>query len=74
MQFISKTVGMMDRGLFKNAAQMNLNVLSTKHFTEEAWSLITSSTIKNCFTKCGFSIYHISSNNNSALKMMIVTM
>jgi hypothetical protein len=51
----------------------NLNVLFRKHFTAVFWSLITSNTIKNCFMKCGLSIDHVSSNNDSAVKKMTVT-
>jgi hypothetical protein len=72
-QFISKTAAMIDGGLLQDAIQTNLNVLSAKHFIEEAWSLITSSTIENCFMKYGFSTDHVSSNNDSAVKKMTGT-
>jgi hypothetical protein len=39
------------------------------HFIAEAWGLITATTIKNCSVRCGFSIDHVSSNDESALKL-----
>jgi hypothetical protein len=66
-----KDCRMINRRLLQDAEQMNLNVLSTKHFTEETWSLITPNTMKNCFVKSGFSIDHVSSNNDSAVKMTV---
>jgi hypothetical protein len=42
-------------------------MLSAMHFIAEAWRLITPTTIKNFFVKCGFSNDHVS-NNDSALK------
>jgi hypothetical protein len=47
---------------------MKLDVLSAMHFIAEAWSLITPTTVKNCFVKCGFLIDHVSSNDDSAVK------
>jgi hypothetical protein len=46
-----------------------LDVLSTLHFIAEAWRLITPTTIKNCFVKCGFSNDHVSNNYDSAVKL-----
>jgi hypothetical protein len=48
---------------------MKLDVLSAVHFIAEAWRLMTPTTIKNCFVKCGFSIDHVSSNEGSAVKL-----
>jgi hypothetical protein len=48
---------------------MKLGVLSAVHLIAEPWRLITLTTIKNCFVKYGFSIDHVSSNNNSAVKL-----
>jgi hypothetical protein len=47
---------MMDEALLQDLTQMKLDVLSAMHFIAEAWRLITSTIIKNCFVKCGFSI------------------
>jgi hypothetical protein len=55
-QLIQKTVAMIDERLLQDGEQMKLDVLSAMHFTAEAWRLITPSTIKNCFVKCGFSM------------------
>jgi hypothetical protein len=56
-------------GLVQDGKQVKLDVLSALHFTEEAWRLITSTTIKNCFVNCGFSVDHVSSNVDSGLKL-----
>lgn len=48
---------------------MKLNELSAVHFTVEAWKLITLTTVKNCFTECGFSFDHVYNNDDSALKL-----
>jgi hypothetical protein len=39
------------------------------HFVEEAWRFTTPTTIKNFCVKCGFSIDHVSSNYDSAVKL-----
>jgi hypothetical protein len=39
------------------------------HIIAEAWGLITPTTIKNCFVKCGFSVDHVSSNDGNAMKL-----
>jgi hypothetical protein len=39
------------------------------HFIAEDWRLVTPTAIKNCFVKYGFSNDHVSSNNDSALKL-----
>jgi hypothetical protein len=61
-QLIHKNVAMIEGGLLQDATQMKLYVLSAKHFITEAWRSVTSTTIKNCFVKCGFSTDHVSSN------------
>jgi hypothetical protein len=48
---------------------MKLDVLSAMHLIAESWRLITPTTIKNCFMKCGFSNDHASSNSDSAVKL-----
>jgi hypothetical protein len=58
---------MTDGGLLQDATQMKLDVLSAMQFIAEAWRLITPTIIKNCFVKCGFSIDHVSSNDDSAV-------
>jgi hypothetical protein len=68
-QLFQKTVAMVDGRLLQDDTQMKLDVLSAMHFTAHTWRLITSATIKNCFLKCGFSNDHVSSNDNSALKL-----
>jgi hypothetical protein len=59
---------MIDGSLLKAAAQMKLDV-SAVHLTAEPWRWITPSTIKNCCVKFGFSTDHVSSNNDSAVKL-----
>jgi hypothetical protein len=49
--------------------QMKLDVLSAMHLIEEPWRLTTPTTKKNCFMKCGFLIDHVSSNDDSAVKL-----
>jgi hypothetical protein len=49
--------------------QMELDVLSAVHFIAGAQRLITSTTVKNFYVKCGFSNDHISSNDDSAVKL-----
>jgi hypothetical protein len=60
---------MIHGGMFQDATQMKPDVLSGMHFIAEAWRLITPTTIKNCFVKCGFQIAHISSDDDSAVKL-----
>jgi hypothetical protein len=48
---------------------MKPDVLSTMHFIVEAWRLITPAAINNCFVTCGFSNDHVSSNDDSAVKL-----
>jgi hypothetical protein len=48
---------------------MKLYVLSTVHLIAEPWRLITPTAIKNCYVKCGFSTDHVSSNDDSAVKL-----
>jgi hypothetical protein len=48
---------------------MKLDVFSAMHFTAETWRLITPTAVKNCFVKRGFSIDHVSSSDDSAVKL-----
>jgi hypothetical protein len=68
-QLISKTATMLDVGLHQDVAQIKLDVLPAMHLAAEPWRLVTSSTIKNCFVKCSFSSDHVSSNDDSAVKL-----
>jgi hypothetical protein len=54
---------------WRTAIQMELDVLSAMHFIAEAQRLITSTAIKNFYVKYGFSNNHVSSNNDSAVKV-----
>jgi hypothetical protein len=65
---IQKTATAIDGGLLQDVTQMKLDVFSAMHFIAEAWRQITPTTIKNCFVKCGFSIDHVSNNDDSAVK------
>jgi hypothetical protein len=67
-QLVSKTAAMIDGSLFKDAAQMKLDVLSAMHLIAEPWRWITPSTTKNCSVKCDVLIDHVSSND-SAVKL-----
>jgi hypothetical protein len=60
---------MIDGGLLQDAAQMKLDVLSAMHLTSAPWRLTTAIKIKNCFVKCGFLTDHVSSNDDSAVKL-----
>jgi hypothetical protein len=51
------------------ATQMKWDVLSAVHFIAGAQRLITCTTIKNSFVKCGFTDDHVSSNDDSAVKL-----
>ena len=46
---------MIDGGLLGDASKMKFNLLTAFHLIREAWRQISSSTIQNCFMKCGFS-------------------
>jgi hypothetical protein len=48
---------------------MKLDVLPAVHLIAEPWRLIISSTIKDSFVKCSFSIDHVSSNDDSEVKL-----
>jgi glycosyltransferase A (GT-A) superfamily protein (DUF2064 family) len=61
-QLISKTAATMDGELLQDAAQMKMDVSSVVHVIAEPWILITSTIIKNCFVKCGFSTSHVGSS------------
>jgi hypothetical protein len=60
---------MIEGGLLQDGAQMKLCVLSAMHLITETDRLITPTTIKNCFVKCGFSTDHVSSNDINAVKV-----
>jgi hypothetical protein len=60
---------MTDGGLLQDTTHMKLDALSAMHLIAEIWRLITPTTIKNCFVNCGFSIDHVSSNDDSAVKL-----
>jgi hypothetical protein len=46
-----------------------MDVLSAMHLIAEPLRLVTPTTIKNCFVKCGFLIDHVSSNDASVVKL-----
>lgn len=49
-----KTVGMIDGGLLQDASCMKVYiVLSAMHFVAETYKLLTPTTLKNGFVKCG---------------------
>jgi hypothetical protein len=52
------------------ATQKELDMLPAVHFIAESQRLITSTTVKNTFVKCGFSNDHISTNDDSAVKLI----
>jgi hypothetical protein len=59
---------MTDGGLLQDTIQMKLDVLSTMHFIAEAWILIGPTT-NNHFVKCSFLTDHVSSNDESEVKL-----
>jgi hypothetical protein len=48
---------------------MKLDVLSAVHLIVEPWRLITPTTLNNCSVNCSFSIDHVSSNHDRAVKL-----
>jgi hypothetical protein len=56
-------------GLLQDTAQMKLNVLSAVLLVAEPWRWITPTANKNCFVKCSFSVDHVSSSVDSAVKL-----
>jgi hypothetical protein len=42
--------------------------VSAVHFVAEVWRLMTPTTIKNCFLKCGFLVGHVI-NDDRAVKL-----
>jgi hypothetical protein len=62
-------VAVIDGGLLQDAVQMKLGVLSVMPLIAEPWRLTTPTAIKNCFVKFSFLIEHISTNDNSAMKL-----
>jgi hypothetical protein len=65
-----KTAATVDGVLLEDAAQMKMDALPVFNLTVEHSRLTTPSTTKNCFVKCGFSTDHVSSNDDSAVKLM----
>jgi hypothetical protein len=68
LHYISKTAAKTDGRLLQDAQWMKLDMLLAMHLRAEPWRLITHSTIKNCFVKYSFPIYHESSNDDSAVQ------
>jgi hypothetical protein len=64
-----KDCSQMGGGLLQDAALMKLVVLSALHIVAEPWILITSTTIKNCLVKCGFSTGRVGINDDSVVKI-----
>jgi hypothetical protein len=60
---------MLDWGLLENTACKKLDMSSALHFIAQAWGLLTPTTNKNCFVKCGFLIGHVTSNDDSAVRV-----
>jgi hypothetical protein len=58
-----------DVGLLQDATQMKLDILSAMYLIAETWRSITPTVIEDCLLKCGFSIDHVSSTDNSAVKL-----
>jgi hypothetical protein len=54
-------------GLPHDATHTKLEVLSAVHFIAKTWRFITPTTVKKYFVKYGFSIDHVSSNDDSAV-------
>jgi hypothetical protein len=54
--------------MFQGAQIKQLNV-SAMHSVAEPWRLIIPTTIKNCFVEYVFLNYHISSSDDSAVKL-----
>jgi hypothetical protein len=65
------TVATRDRELLQDATQMKLDALCAMHFITEAWRLITLTALKNCFVKSAFLPDHVSSNDDSAVKLSV---
>jgi hypothetical protein len=66
---MGKTAAMIDGVLLQDAVQLKLDVLSPVHLIAEPWRLVTPTTMKNCFLRSGFSLDHVSSNDDSAVKL-----
>jgi hypothetical protein len=67
-QLILKTAAMTDGGMLQDTAHMKLDTLSAMHLIAEIWRLMTPTTIRNCFVKCGFLTDHITADD-SAVKL-----
>jgi len=66
IKFIQKAVAMIYSGLFQDAFCMNLDILNALHCVTRAWKLIT---IKNYFSKCGFVVDNVYSNDDNEMKL-----
>lgn len=60
---------MIDGRMFQDASCMMSDVSSATYTIAEAWKLITLTTDKNCFVKCGLQPDHGCSNDDNALKL-----
>lgn len=56
-------------GLLENTSCVRLGVLSAMHFIAEAWKLITLTTVKNCFEKCGLYQLSVCNSDDDALNL-----
>jgi hypothetical protein len=68
-QCTSKTAATIDEGPLQDSTQMKLDVLSAMHLIAEPWGLITPTAINNCFVNRSFSIEHVISNHDTAVKL-----
>jgi hypothetical protein len=66
---LQKTVATTDGGLLQDATQMKPDVLSAMNLIADAWRFKTPTTIEKFFVKYRFSIDHVSSNDDSAVKL-----
>jgi hypothetical protein len=55
--------------LLHNTSCVKLGVLSAMRFISKAWMLITLTTVKNCFEKCGLYQLSVYSNDDDALNL-----
>lgn len=68
-QFLRKAVAMINVVLLQGTSCVKLGVLSAMHFKAETWKLITLTTIKNCFEKCGLYQLSVYSNDDDVLNL-----
>jgi hypothetical protein len=55
--------------LLQDTGHMKRDVLYAVQLLAEPWILITSTTIKKCFVKCGFSSDRVGSNDDRVMKL-----